>query len=253
MKCILKFVFPLSLFASCTGNKVIKYLTDLEQANIKGHVTKLITETYEIDSTGQIIKAESETIEYFDELGYTTTDTTRNFADKNEIVNSLKFNNNGSLSSLSTFENGRKQSEMLLKYDNDKCISMNIYDANDKLESYYKNIFQTKYGLLLSLDSYDANGKFLMSYANEYDSIYQIKAIAKDSSGMLKSEINIHLTDKKYEENVVEVTYFKDSIDRKSLFYQYKKWDEAGNWTERTVLDDKGNIIKTVKRIFSYR
>jgi len=253
MKRVLKFIFTLFLFASCTGNKTIKYLNDLEQANIKGDVAILITETYAIDSISQIIKLESETIEYFDEPGYTITDTTRNFAEKNEIVNVLKYNINGSLSSLSTFENGKKQSEMLLKYDNDKCISMNIYDDNDKLESFYKNIYQTEYGLLTGLDSYDANGKFIMSYANEYDSIYQTKAISKDSSGMLKSEVNIHLTDKKYEENVVEITYFKDSTDKKSLFYQYKKWDEAGNWVERTIFDDKGKIIKTVKRIFSYR
>lgn len=253
MKGVLKFISTLLLFTSCSGNKAIKYLNDLEQANIKGNVIKLITETYEIDNIGQIIKPESETIEIFDEPGHTVTDTTRNFAEKNQTVNFLKFNINGSLSSLSTFGNGKKQSEMLLKYDNDKCISMNIYDANYKLESYYKNIRQTKYGLLQSVDSYNANDKFLMSYANEYDSIYQIKAMAKDSSGMLKSEVNIHLTDRKYEENVIEVTYFKDSTDRKSLFYQYEKWDSAGNWIKKTVLDEKGNMIKTVKRIFSYR
>ena len=198
----------------------------MEQANIKGHVTKLITETYEIDSIGQIIKLESQTIENFDELGYTITDTTRNFTEKNETVNFLKYNINGSLSSLATFENGKKQSEMLLKYDNDKCISMNIYDAN---------------------------GKFLMSYVNEYDSIYQIGATAKDSSGILKSEVKIHLTDKKYEENFIEVSYFKDSTDRKNLSYQYEKWDTAGNWIKKIILDGKGNTIKTVKRIFNYR
>lgn len=250
---VLKFVFTLFFFASCSDNTTIKYLNDLEQVNIKGRVIKLITETYEIDTISQVVKPESETIEIFDEHGYTITDSTRNFAEKNEIVNFLKFNLNGSLSSLSTFENGKKQSEMLLKYDNDKCISMNVYDAADKLESYYKNIRQTKDGLLLSADSYDANGKFLMSFANEYDSIYQIKAIAKDSADVLKSEVNIHLTDKKYEENVIEVTYLKDSADRKSLFYQYEKWDSAGNWIKKTILDEKGNAIKTVKRIFSYR
>ena len=253
MKVLLKFTCTLCLFISCSGNRAIKYLNDLEQANIKGHVTKLITETYEIDSIGQIIKLESQTIENFDELGYTITDTTRNFTEKNETVNFLKYNINGSLSSLATFENGKKQSEMLLKYDNDKCISMNIYDANGKLESYYNNICQTKYGLLSSLNSYDANGKFLMSYVNEYDSIYQIKATAKDSSGMLKSEVKIHLTDKKYEENFIEVSYFKDSTDRKNLSYQYEKWDTAGNWIKKIILDGKGNTIKTVKRIFNYR
>ena len=252
MKMLLKFVAAPFLLLSCTDNKIIKYINDLEQANIKGHVTKLITKTYEIDSAGQIIKLESETIEIFDTLGYTTTDTARNFAEKNEIVNFLKYNMNGALSSLSTFENGNKQSKMLLTYDGDKCVSMNIYNANDKLESYYNNIRQTEFGLLLSLDNYDANGKLLMSYANEYDSIYQIKATARDSSGMLKSEVNIYLTDKKYERNVIEVSYFKDSTDTKSLSYKYEKWDIAGNWITKTILDDKGKTIKTVNRIFSY-
>lgn len=253
MERLLKFFFTLFIFVSCSGNDAIKYLNDLEQVNIKGHVTKLISETYEIDSIGQIRKLESVTLEYFDEIGNTITDTTRKFADKHEIVNFLKFNKNGSLSSLATFENGKKQSETLLKYDKDKCISTNIYDANNKLESYYNNIRQSKYGLLLSVDSYDASGKFLMSYANEYDSIYQINATAKNSSGILKSEVSIQLTDKKYEKNVIEVSYFKDSTERKSLSYRYEKWDTAGNWIKKTVLNDKGTAIKIVKRIFSYR
>lgn len=87
------------------------------------------------------------------------------------------------MASLSTFENGKKQSQMLLKYDDDKCTDIQIYNANNKLENYYKNISQTKYGLLSSLNSYDANGKFKMSFVNEYDSIYQIAATAKDSLG----------------------------------------------------------------------
>lgn len=80
------------LFVSCSGGKKIKYLTDLEQANLKGHVTKLITKTYKIDSMGQIVKLELETIEIFNKLGYTITDTAKNFIERNEVVNFLKYN-----------------------------------------------------------------------------------------------------------------------------------------------------------------
>jgi len=123
----------------------------MEQANIKGHVKKLIPETYELDSLCRMEKLISKTIEMFDELGYTITDTAKDFIERNEVANFLNYNKNGSLSSLITFENGKKQSKMSLKYNDDKCIGVNIYDSNDKLETYYDNISQTKYGLLLSL------------------------------------------------------------------------------------------------------
>jgi uncharacterized protein YkuJ len=237
---------------SCSGKQSIKYLTDLEQANSKGRVTKLVTETYKVDSLGQVRELESVIIEIFNRLGYTSTDTTKDFIERKEVVQYLKYNKNGSLSSLSTFENGKKQSKMLLKYDEGKCIAMEIYDSNDKLESYYGSIQQTDFGLLSSLNSYDANGKLTMSYANEYDSIYQIRATAKDSTGMLTSEVKIHLTDKKYPENMLEVTYFKDSASKKYLSYKYENWDTTGNWIRQTVFDDKGRAIKIVRRIFSY-
>lgn len=252
MKLVLKCFCTLYLFVSCSGGKKIKYLTDLEQANLKGHVTKLITKTYKIDSTGEIIKLELETIEIFNKLGYTITDTAKNFIEKNEVVNFLKYNTNGSLASLSTFENGRKQSQMLLKYDDDKCTDIQIYNANNKLENYYKNILQTKYGLLSSLNSYDANGKFTMSFVNEYDSIYQIAATAKDSLGEVTSEVRMHLTDKKYQENILEVSYFKDSTTQKFLSYKYEIWDEKGNWVKKNVFDNKGNLLQIVKRVFIY-
>ncbi|WP_462220282.1 hypothetical protein, partial [Ferruginibacter sp.] len=79
MKLLLKFLCGICLLVSCGGKQQIKYLTDLEQVNIKGNVTKLVTETYNVDSLGELGKLESVTIEIFDELGYTITDTTKNF------------------------------------------------------------------------------------------------------------------------------------------------------------------------------
>lgn len=252
MNAFLQFISVSCLLASCSGKQSIKYLTDLEQANIKGSITKLVTETYKVDSLGQVGELESVTIEIFNKLGYTSTDTTKDFIEKNEVVGFLLYNKNGSLSSSSTFKNGKMQSKMLLKYDDSKCIAIEIYDSNSKLESYYGNIQQTDFGLLLKLNSYDADGKLTMSYINEYDSIYQIKAIAKDSIGILTSEVKIHLTDKKYPANMLEVTYTKDSTSKKYLSYKYESWDASGNWIRQTVLNDKGKAIKFVNRIFSY-
>jgi hypothetical protein len=253
MKPLLKFACGICLLVSCTKKQQIKYITDLEQVNIKGNVTKLVTETYNVDSLADLGKLELVTIEIFDELGHTITDITKNFIDKNEVVEFLIFSKNGSLSSSSTYENGKKQSKMLLKYEGSKCIAIEIYDSKDKLESYYDNIQQTEFGLLSGINSYDANGKLIMSYANDYDSIYQIGATAKDSSGMLTSEVKIHLTDKKYPENILEVTYFKDSTVEKYLSYRYDNWDTAGNWIQQTIFNDKGKPVKMIKRIFSYQ
>jgi hypothetical protein len=253
MNLLFKFICASCLLFSCSRKQSIKYLTDLEQANIKGRVTKLVTETYKFDSLGQIGRLEFVTIEIFNELGYTITNTAKDFMEKNEVVNFLTYNKNGSLSSLSTFENGKKQSKMLLKYDDSKCITIKIYDSNDKLENYYDNIKQTEFGLLSSLNSYDTNGKLTMSFVNDYDSIYQIRATTKDSIGMVTAEIKIQLTDKKYQEKTLEITHFKDSTVEKYLSYKYESWDTTGNWIQQTVFNDKGNAIKMVKRIFSYQ
>ena len=253
MKLLLKFLCGICLLVSCGGKQQIKYLTDLEQVNIKGNVTKLVTETYNVDSLGELGKLESVTIEIFDELGYTITDTTKNFIEKSEVVEFLIFNKNGSLSSSSTYENGKKQSKMLLKYESSKCIAIEIYDSNDKLESYYDNIQQTEFGLLANMNNYDTNGKLTMLYENVYDSIYLISANAKDSSGILTSQVKIQLTDKKYPDNMLEVTYFKDSTVKKYLSYKYESWDTAGNWIQQTIFNDKRLPEKMVKRIFSYQ
>ena len=252
MNLLLKFTCVSCLLASCAGKQSIKYLTDLEQANIRGRVTKLVTETYKVDSLGEVGKLELVTIEIFNKLGFTSTDTTKDLIEKNEVVEFLIYNKNGSLSSSSTFENGKMQSKMLLKYDDSRCMAIEIYDSNNKLESYYGNIQQTDFGLLSSLSSYDTNDKLTMSYTNDYDSIYQISATAKDSIGRLSSAIKIRLTDKKYPENMLEVIYFKDSTIKKYLSYKYENWDTTGNWIRQTVFNDKGKLIKIVNRIFSY-
>ena len=243
----------LVVFVSCSGKPSIKYLTDLEQENLKGHVAKLVTETYAIDSTGQNEKLESITIEIFNEFGYTVTDTIKDITGNSEQANFFKYNKNGSLSSVQTFENGKTQSEMLWEYNGDKCTGTKIYDGAGKLESYYNNISQNKYGLLTGVDSYDTSGKLIMSYTNEYDSIYQVSARAKDSIGILRSEVIIHLTDKKYQANTLETTYEKGSASKKYLSYKYEIGDAAGNWTQQVVFDDKSKAMQKVKRIFSYR
>lgn len=55
MNLLLRIIFASCLLASCSGKQSIKYLTDLEQAN-KGPVAKLVTETYQVDSVGQIME-----------------------------------------------------------------------------------------------------------------------------------------------------------------------------------------------------
>ena len=131
-------------------------------------------------------------------------------------------------------------------------MALKTYDSNDRLESYHDNIRQTNFGLLSSSDVYDANGKLAMSYANEYDSIYQIRATARDKVGTLTSEILILLTDKKYPGNMLAVNYFKDSTVKNYLSYKYESWDTNGNWIRKTVFNDQGKATKSVKRIFSY-
>jgi hypothetical protein len=253
MKCVLNLVCICYLLASCSENQSIKYLTDLQQANIKGHVVRLVTETYEVDSVGQIGNLESLTTEIFNKPGYTITDTTRNLSADDQVVNFLFYNGNGSLSSLQTYKNGKKQSGMSLKYDDERCKLINVYDSNDKLQGYYDNISQTKHGLVLSLNSHDSTGRFIMSFVNEYDSIFQISATEKDSAGIIKSRVKIYLTDKKYRKEVLELSYLKDSTVQEHLFYKYDRWDSAGNWIQQTVLDDKKRPIKLVKRFFQYR
>jgi hypothetical protein len=82
MNLLLKLLFVICLLVSCARKQSIKYLNDLEQANIKGNVIKLATETYDVDSLGQIGKLESFTIEIFDIHGNTITDTAKDLIEK---------------------------------------------------------------------------------------------------------------------------------------------------------------------------
>lgn len=240
------------LLVSCKVNQSINYINDLQQGNIKGKVAKLITYTYPINEEGKTGKLESETIEVFNTLGYTVTDTSRSYTEKKEVVNLLEYNIDGSMYSLTSYENGQKQSKMYPVYNDTKCIAIAVYDSGDHNRTFYNNITQTDQGQLLSAQKFTVNEHLLMSYVNTYDSIYQIKAVARDSNGNIRSDVTIHLTEKKYPADMLEVSYGKDSIIQKFSFYHYKLWDSAGNWIEQDIYDDKGKPAYLVKRIFIY-
>jgi hypothetical protein len=253
MRLFSKFILIACIVPSCSGTQSIKYLSDLAQANIRGPVVKLVTESYGVDSLGGIGKLRSATTEIFNDLGYTVSDTSTDFPGNNEVVNTLQYNQNGSLSSLITFENGKKRSHMLVNYSGDKCILMSVYDGKEKLQSYYDNISQTSHGLLVRASNFDTNGKLIMSFVNEYDSIYQVRATSRNNHGGLQSDVAMRLTEKKYQKDVLEVTYDRDSTVRNYFSYNYDRWDSIGNWTRRTTMDDNKKVIEVVKRIFSYR
>jgi len=53
-------------------------------------------------------------------------------------------------------------------------------------------------------------------------------------------------------ENMLEISYFKDSSVLKFLSYKCENWDTAGNWIQQAVYDDNSKSVKSIQYTVAY-
>ena len=92
-----------------------------------------------------------------------------------------------------------------------------------------------------------------MSFHNDFDSIYFAGGNSKDSIGKLTYSSKVTLNDKKDQAKLDETTVTKGVSKNTVTTCKYDGWDKQGNWTQQTSFNEKGNPIKILKRMITYK
>jgi hypothetical protein len=261
-------LFSLTIFlliTSCNQKQsapsVPKAVSDLATENLKGNVAQVETDSYIIDSTGKTGPLDEKDIEKFDSSGYSVSGVTMNGKDSIKSQTTLQRNENGFVTNVQTTgANNEKKTSLTIEYDSTgKYGIAKSYDSTGKMDSYYSDITSNNFGQVTGAKRYHPDSTLKMSFANDFDSIYFVGDVSKDSVGKVTYTSKVALNDKKDEAKVDETIVSTDPKTKKEstkntiTTYTYDGWDDHGNWTQQTTINDKGKPTRLVKRIITYR
>jgi hypothetical protein len=256
----------LALFISACNQKqpastVSNAASDLAGENLKGNVTQVETDSYKIDSMGKTGPLDEKNIEKFDSAGYTVSFISMNGKDSIKSQGSFQHNASGLLTNMQTTgAKNEKKSSMIIEFDSSGKYSLaKSYDSTGKMDVYYTDITTNIFGQVTGAKGYHADSTLKMTFSNNFDSVYYIGGNAKDSLGKITYSGKIILNDKKDQAKLDETTVTtdpktkKDTAKNTSTTFTYDSWDNHGNWTQQTSINEKGKPAKIIKRIIIYK
>ena len=250
------FVAALALLTGCSQKKdqAQKPATDRDQENLKGNVKIVKSETYVLDSaTGKLGALDSKTEEEFDNNGYGKSYTSSDGKDSMVTKSIYHVNDNGYVTDMSTTVNGKPKESLKIDFDeNGKYKGASGFDSTGKQDAYYTNLVMNKFGQLISGEQHHLDSTLKMTFSNNYDSIYYVGGITKDSVGNMTNSTKRTL-DNNRRLAKEEITSVDKGVPTTTITtVTYDAWDKQGNWTQETIYNDKGRKIKVVKRVIEY-
>lgn len=257
MKKFILFLPAAVLFLACNNEKKAGDLTntDLIQQNLKGKVQHYDEMSYAVDSTGKMGAMDSITnSQDFDEKGYQTKFINKNSKGEVQTEGTMTHYDNGAVKSFESKTKGVLSSKMEIGIDSSgKYNSAKTFDSTGKMSSYYKDISENEFGEVLTGTEYHADNTPKSSFISNYDKDgHYLGAVGKDSTGKETFHSIIKLNDKGDPIEQTTTTVMKDSTKTETLTYKYDSYDEKGNWTQRTISNDKGKATKIEKRTYTY-
>ena len=158
-----------------------------------------------------------------------------------------------------TTKNGKMVSKVSIQLDSSgKYSTAQEFDSSGKLTSFYKEIKQNDYNQVTAMAQYKPDSILKSSFESTYDKQIFKGQVNKDSSGKEVSISSAKADDKGNQTEFSITTIMmnpvtkKDSTTTKVTRYKYDSYDEKGNWTQRTEMDEKGKATKIVKREYTY-
>jgi hypothetical protein len=256
MKKTILFVAIVATLFSCNGKKQeVAKNSDWLAENLQGKVEQTTTTDYKTDSLGNIGEQDScclVTMKY-DEKGYITEYSSNNKAGSDKLVETITHYDNGATKTIKDFKNGNQNLEIKITIDKDgKYKSALEYDSASKLTYYYTDITENDYGALTSMKKYNADSTLSSTISRTYGNSIPTGGEDKDSTGKITQSSAIKLDDKN---NMVEYALkdvTKDSTTNKITQYKYDSYDDKGNWTQRTKMDESGKPLQIRKREITY-
>ncbi len=228
---------------------------DVLADNLNGHVQQTVSTDFKVDSSGNIGEQDSccvATVKY-DESGYVSEYDNNDKSGENKQVETFIHNDNGSMKDVKNTKNGTVVSSISISTDSSgNYTGAEEYDSANKLNYYYTDFSQNEYGQITRLKRYHADSTLSGSSINNYNKQVFTGGETKDSIGNVIFSSSVKLDDKNnvVERDTKDVT--QDSTENKVVKYKYDSFDDKGNWTQRTELDENGKPVKVTKREITY-
>ena len=247
------------LFSCNEKTETIKTNTDWLVDNLKGEVQSVTESPYKVDSTGKIGEMDSCCIDVidYDSAGNILKITSKD--SKGTITREETFTKypDGLFKEIINTKDGKVASRITIQAENGKYSTAQEYDSTGKLSYYYTDIKSNEYNQVTSMKRYNADSTFKSSFESSYDKQFFTGQTNKDSSGKEVSKSTAKVDDKGNQVEFSRTSTMKDektqkdSTTTKVTTYTYASYDENGNWTERTTIED-GKPTKIIKREFTY-
>lgn len=228
--------------------------TDWLADNLSGKVEQTTDSTYKTDSGGKTDELDSCCVvsTKYDEKGYSSGYTSVDKAGTDKEEGAFTHDDTGLFTGQKFTKNGKQTSSLTVQNDNGKPSVARSFDSTNKMDFYYTDIITNDYNRLLGFKQYKADSTLKMSIAFTYDKQFYKGQTNKDSVGKETYSSAVKLDDKNNIIENTEKTVTKDSTINKTTKYRYDSFDDKGNWTQRTEMDEKGKPVKIAKRTITY-
>src|SRR6185312_10515099 len=253
-----KIIFLLAVFAiffSCNEKKnQVPKNADVLADNLNGDVQQVISTDYKVDSSGKTGEQDSccIVISKYDEKGYITEYNNNEKATPNKRSERFTHDDNGLMTELRNTNDGNLSSTISVKSDNGKYISAQEFDSSNKLKNYYTDISQNESGQLTGMKKFNPDSTLSSTMKSSFHEQIFTGNEMKDSLGKVTYASLVKLDDKNNPIEVTEKNVVKDSTTNTMTKYKYESFDDNGNWTQRTELDQNGKPKKITKREITY-
>lgn len=254
MKKIIWALFTMTiLIASCKTKKSDppKKYGDFFYFNLKGNILSIQDSIFVVDSTG---KVQPDSLSYgFGEykdnhlIKYADIDT-----NGKKVYTTYSHFDNGLWKGMESVLNGKTIYKLDIQLDSaEHYATAQSYDSIGKMDYYNTDLVMNEYGLLTAGKLYKGDSSLVNAFTGTYDKNVYTGGSEFDSSGKETSKTTIKSNEMGDRVEETTVTFGKDSNTTKIKRYTYL-YDETGNWTQRTEMDEKGKPIKINKRVIVY-
>lgn len=222
--------------------------------NLSGNVQQTTDSTFKTDNTGKLGELDSCCVvsTKYDEQGYNSGFTSSDKASTDKEEGTFTHDDKGLFTGQKFTRNGKQISSLAVQNENGKPSVATSFDSTNKMNFYYTDITTNDYDRILSFKQYKPDSTLKMSAAFTYDKQLYKGQVNKDSVGKETYSYSVKLDDKNNVIESNEKTVTKDSTTNKTTKYRYDSYDDKGNWTQRTEMDENGKPVKIVKRTITY-
>jgi len=243
-------------FTACKNNNQQQAKnTDLIQQNLKGQVKEIIDTPFKVDSSGNIGVQDSccvETTE-FNDSGYINRFYTKDNKGTTKMDQTFTHYPSGAFKEATTMNDGKLSNRLVTTLDDKGNYNGgDTYDSTNKKDGYYTDLKQNDFGEVTAGKYHKTDSTLKYQFEENYDNKAQYLGGHTDSAGKTTYSNVTTLDSNGNAIKTISMNMVKDSAKHDTTLYHYDKYDDLGNWIQRTTLNASGKPTKVTKRGISY-